>query len=693
MTSAIPAPPTATQRGIAPLQRWVTAAGIGLIVLIVAADSYEAWQDYRRVVAENEHVMTALSRALTEQTARLVQEVDVVLTDYAAWRTSADGLQADRDSLVSRLKVRIGSLPFVSSAALTGADGIIRASTLESDAGSSLAGHPVYSVPALGAGTDLYIDQPGRQRTQGQTFAISRRIDAADGGFAGVLIARVAFDYLESFYAGVNATADTAIRLSRSDGVTLVEYPPANDDNDDPRSGELRQVRIASKVVGYPIVVTVSRSWSSVLRPWIKEERSSAGRTLALAVLAGVLLLALRSALSRQQQMNQQRHRLEHELASVQRVEALGLLAASVTHDFNNVLTAIIGYAELMKDAADSEPALADNLDRLLAATERARLLVRRVLTFDPRRSVSYQPTEVEAIVMEVVQDIRATLPAAIVVQLRGLDGSTTISGDAIEIYQVIMNLCTNAIHAMPSGGELRLRLETLEVVERRVLALGQLQPGSWVHLAVEDTGVGLADEQTASVFEPFYTTRQSAHGTGIGLTVVRNIILRMKGALDVDSQLGSGTCMNVYWPATAATPAVPERSRSQRAGAGETIMVVDDEKELVALTEELLASLSYEPVGFSDARMALEAFRNDPTRFDAILTDERMQTLRGLEFARQIHEMEPTLPIILMTGHRDAELDAHARNSGISAILDKPLRVLVLGEVLARQLDVARRS
>jgi signal transduction histidine kinase/CheY-like chemotaxis protein len=683
-------PRAAAQRGIASLRSWVTAAGITLIVLIVAADSYEGWQDYRRVVSDNEHIMAALSHALTEQTARLVQEIDVVLIDYAAWRFSADGQAADQALLVSRLNGRIVSLPFVSSAALVGADGDVVASTREDDAGMHLETQDVFAVPARTPGEGLYIDRPAKPRGDGsETFAISRRMTAPDGRFAGVLVARVAFGYLEGFYAGVNVTPDTSIRLARADDVTLVQYPPAGDRIS--LAGESRQIRITQSVGGYPIRVTVSRSWAGVLQPWIAEERSSAARTLALATLAGVLLLALRWALNHQHQMNQERHRLEQELAAVQRVEALGLLAASVTHDFNNVLTAIVGYAELMRDTVESEPVLSGNLDRLLAATERARLLVRRVLTFDPRRSVSYEPTEVEGIVMEVVQHVRATLPNNIDVKVFGLGGSTSVAGEATEIYQIILNLCTNAIHAMPSGGVLEMRLDVLDVHEHKSLALGQLSPGPWVHLAVIDSGVGLAAEQTGSIFEPFYTTRQSTHGTGIGLTVVRNIILRMKGALDVDSRLGSGTRMNVYWPMTPASLVVPDSDGPESAGAGETVLVVDDERELVALTEELLASLSYEPVGFSDARAALEAFRNDPGRFDAILTDERMLPVRGLDFARLIHESKPHLPIILMTGHRDAELDARAMKAGISEILDKPLRVHVLREALARQLSRTR--
>jgi signal transduction histidine kinase/ActR/RegA family two-component response regulator len=436
----------------------------------------------------------------------------------------------------------------------------------------------------------------------------------------------------------------------------------------------------------------VSRSLSSILQPWIQEERSSAARTLTLAVFAAILLIALRAALQRQIVMDQERYRLEQELAGIQRVEALGFLAASVAHDFNNVLTAIIGYAELMRDMVEAEPPLLSNLDRLLAATERARLLVRRVLTFDPRRSVAYLPTRIENIVVEVIQQVQATLPASIELDSHGLSGLTTILGDATEIYQVVMNLCSNATQAMPAGGRISVRLETRDIAEPKRLALGHLNAGRWVCLSIADSGIGLADEQIMSIFEPFYTTRQPTQGTGIGLTVVRNIILRMHGALHVDSQLGKGTRMEVFWPAVESVVAAPRPMRTDDTGAGETIMVVDDERELVTLSEELLASLSYEPVGFSDARLALEAIRSDPRRFDAILTDERMLPLRGLDFAKLVHESAPTLPIILMTGHRDAETDVRSKEAGIAEILDKPLRVQTLREALARQLRANRR-
>jgi signal transduction histidine kinase/ActR/RegA family two-component response regulator len=407
---------------------------------------------------------------------------------------------------------------------------------------------------------------------------------------------------------------------------------------------------------------------------------------LSLAALAAILLVVLRSALDRQEKADREKRRLEQELAAVQRVEALGLLAASVTHDFNNVLTAIVGYAELTRETLGSDSPSTANIDRLLAAGERARLLVRRVLTFDPRRSLSYKPTRLEPIVIEAAQQLQATLPSNIDLQISGLEPSIAVQGDSMEIYQVLMNLLSNAVHAMASGGALRIRCELLDINQTRNLALGRLRPGRWLCLSVIDTGIGLAEAQIKSIFEPFYTTRPPALGTGIGLTVVRNIILRMNGALDVSSQMGAGTRMAVYWPCIdTPTAAAPKRAADD--GTGETILVIDDEKELVGLTEELLASMSYEPVGFSDARAALEAFRHDPKRFDAILTDERMLPMRGLDLAQQIRETDAYIPIILMTGHRDAQLDARAAALGVTEILDKPLRFKTLREALARQL------
>jgi signal transduction histidine kinase/CheY-like chemotaxis protein len=672
------------------LRRRVTVAGIALIVLIVAADSYEAWQDYVRVITDNAHTQTALSRAVAEQTARMVQELDIALSSNPGWPVNA-GDQTDKPRM-QQLLGRIMRLPFVHSAAIAGKDGQVLAHTGSETAPASLQTADVFTVPQASRDKTLYID---RLRTSDgdrqKSFALSQRIELSSGAFAGVVIAEVSFDYLADLYSRIASTPDTSIVLMRSDGGVLSRNPqPRAAAN----SGKTPSGRVLTEqpVEGYPLKVVVSRWQSDVLKPWIQEERSSAARTLSLAALAAILLAVLRSALDRQEKADRERLRLEQELAAVQRVEALGLLAASVTHDFNNVLTAIIGYAELTRETLGGDSPSAPNLDRLLAAGERARLLVRRVLTFDPRRSLSYKATRLEPIVMEAAQQVQATLPQNIELRISGLEPTTSVLGDNMEIHQVLMNLLTNAMHAMPAGGVLQIRCESMDIHETRNMALGRVRPGHWLCLSVIDNGVGLADAQIMSIFEPFYTTRPPTLGTGIGLTVVRNIILRMNGALDVSSQLGAGTRMAVFWPSIEIPLPDSDPTRTADDGTGETIMVIDDEKELVGLTEELLASMSYEPVGFSDGRSALDAFRSDPQRFDVILTDERMQPMRGLDFAQQIRELDAGIPIILMTGHRNAELDARAAALGIAEIIDKPLRVQTLREALARRLGRAEQ-
>ncbi len=677
--------------GTLPLRRWVTIAGIALIALIITTDGYEAWKDYRTSLATDEHIQQALSRALAEQTARMIQEVDVQLSDFAVWAASGEGRAADEQWVRERLQSRFTRLPFVYSASIAGADGHILASTQsEPIANRTLAKWESYTVPKQSKANTLYIGRLFAGRRDGlRTFALSRRIDDSHGDFAGVVAARIAFDYLAAFYAGINLTPDTSIRLARTDGVVLAQYPK----DIEPITGTAASVRPsgASELIlarhpveGYPITVEVARASSSVIEPWRHQQLGSAARTAVLAILAGLLLVSLRAALLRFELTQQERRRLERELASAQRADALGFLAASIAHDFNNVLTAIVGYAELVRKSTRESPASV-TVDRLLAATERARLLVRRILTFNPHRSVSDQPVSVDALVDEVAQQIRATLAESIEFKVIGANEPAIVIGDNTEVHQVIMNLCSNAVKAMPSGGALEIRLQSVEIDEARDLTLGRLKPGPWICLSVADTGAGLAPQQITTVFEPFFTTRQPGHGSGIGLTVVRNIVLRMNGALQVDSRPGAGTTMSVYWPRAVAPAA--EFPQAALPGSGEAVMVVDDEPELVSVGEEVLASLGFEPIGFVDARVALQAFRDDPRRFDAVLTDERMAALRGIDLAREIHAINPQIPILLMTGHRDREIESLAKGAGIVEILDKPIRAETLRAALRRRL------
>jgi len=625
----------------------------------------------------------------------MVQEIDVVLADQAA---APDRLRAD-----------VTRFPFVHSMELFDRNGHMLASTSPT-AHTEVDYHErlFFSTLQSAAPGTLYIGKPAGQDYR--TFALGRAIRWRDGAFAGVVLARVAFEYLTDFYSTIRV--DSSIRLLRDDGVVLARYPKSDSaTNDeaissslaakmrgsefvqrDPRSSAHPQLRVLRRVQGYPLIVELAQPMSSVLSPWRHQEVSSGARTLTLAGLAGALLIVLRSVLRRRDRLEEERRRLERGLRDSQKAEAVGFLAASMAHDFNNVLGAIVGYAEIARTQVEPDARVTTTIDGLLAASERARQLVRRVLTFDPHRSVRHGAIAVEPIANEALALLGTGLPPAIKITPPAPGTAGLIKGDATEVHQVIMNLCTNAVRAMPRGGELTVRVETAQVDQPRDLTLGRVQPGCWLHLSIRDTGIGLAPENLHSIFDPFYTSRAvGEEGSGIGLTVVRNIVSSMGGAIEVQSAPGAGTTMSVYWPLLQPpAPCANAQPATQQTGAGQAILIVDDEPELVRLAEEIVASLGYEAIGFSDPTTAIESFRRAPARFDAVITDERMPVLHGTTLAGMIHELRADIPILLVTGHRERQTDARALRAGIIEILDKPLRAGALRAALGRAFAAA---
>jgi signal transduction histidine kinase/CheY-like chemotaxis protein len=685
-----------------PLQRWVTGAGVLLIVLMVGADSYEAWLDYHNAIRSSEDTQMAIARATAEQTARMVQEIDVALADQAQRWGVVDVTPEARASAQAQLPADVIRFPFVHSMEIFDRDGRLLATTApDINAAVDYRQRLFFSTLEQAAPGTLYIGESAGQDYR--TFALGRAIRDRHGAFAGVVLARIAFEYLTDFYSTISV--ESSVRLVREDGVVLARYPvrpPASGEDvgsaviegmtgaelvhRDPQSNDRARLRVLRRVQGYPLIVELAQPMSSIIGPWERQEISSGARTLTLAGLAGALLIVLRSVLRRRDRLEEERQRLERGLRDSQKAEAVGFLAASMAHDFNNVLGAIVGYAEVARTQVGDDARVVQALDGLLSASERARQLVRRVLTFDPHRCVLHAPLAIEPIVTEALALLRTGLPSSITVRPPALGSVGQINGDATEVHQVVMNLCTNAVRAMPAGGILEVRVETVRVDAPRDVSLGQLQPGRWLRLSIIDTGIGLASEQLHSIFDPFYTTRTSGDGTGIGLTVVRNIVSSMGGAIEVESRPRSGTTMNVYWPLLDPEPTGESAEpATQTNGEGQAILIVDDEPELVRLAEEIVASLGYEAIGFSDATAAIESFRRAPARFDAVLTDERMPLLYGTTLAGMIHELRADIPILLVTGHRERQTDVRARRAGIMEILDKPLRVGDLREALGR--------
>jgi PAS domain S-box-containing protein len=389
-----------------------------------------------------------------------------------------------------------------------------------------------------------------------------------------------------------------------------------------------------------------------------------------------------------QRQAQADKEQLEGQLRQSQKMEAIGTMAGGIAHDFNNILGAILGYGELaQQNSAEGSP-LRRYLDNVMHAAERAKLLVEGILGFSRSGLGERAPVNIRSVVSETLELLEASLPAGIRLESRIDAGDAAVMGDATYLHQVAMNLCTNAIQAMEHGGLLSVILECVEVSESRTLSRGSLAPGPYVRLIVSDTGVGIPPAVLERMFDPFFTTKSVGEGTGLGLSLVHGIITDLAGAIDVATEAGRGTRFEIWLPVAGeiSTPAVDEDRKLPR-GKGEAVMIVDDERALVALAEEITAGLGYEPVGFDSSSAALRAFQAAPQRFDAILTDESMPDLPGTELAREIRRIRPTVPIIVMSGYGGSQLANRAAEIGVNAVLRKPLHRRDLAESLARVL------
>ena len=389
-----------------------------------------------------------------------------------------------------------------------------------------------------------------------------------------------------------------------------------------------------------------------------------------------------------QKQAQSDRDHLEAQLRQSQKMEAMGTLAGGIAHDFNNILGAILGYGELAQQESKPGTPLRRYVDNVMHAAERAKALVDRILGFSRSGLGERAYVHIQSVIEETLELIAASLPANIRLEKSLLAGNAALIGDSTQLHQVAMNLCTNAVHAMEQGGILSVSLERVDLTEAQLVSRGNLSPGPYIRLVIKDTGVGIEPDVLERIFDPFFTTRGVGKGTGLGLSLVHGIVTDLGGAIDVDSVIGKGTTFEIWLPVTndVGKPAV-EAARELPRGRGETVMIVDDEPTLVALAEEMLAGLGYEPVGFESSVMALQAFRAKPERFDAVLTDEAMPDLVGTELAAELRLLRSDVPIILMSGHGGASLAHRAQAIGVKEVLHKPLQRVDLAESLARAL------
>jgi signal transduction histidine kinase/CheY-like chemotaxis protein len=382
------------------------------------------------------------------------------------------------------------------------------------------------------------------------------------------------------------------------------------------------------------------------------------------------------------------REEMQRQLQQAAKMEAIGRLAGGIAHDFNNILGAILGYGELVQNNLAEGGAVRHQIDQVMHAGVRGKALVDRILAFS-RSGVSERvPVYLQSIVEETLELLAASLPAGVRLERRLDSANAAVVGDATQLHQVVMNLCTNAVHAMGRDGLLTVVLECEAVSDRRLVSHGELGTGRHVRLSVSDSGSGIPPAVLERMFDPFFTTKRVGDGTGLGLALVHGIVADFGGVIDVTTQMGVGTTFTIWLPTAGQMPRVlPEHAGELPRGNGETVMIVDDERALVALAEETLAELGYEPVGFDSSVAALQAFRAEPQRFDLVLTDETMPDLTGTELARQLRQLRPEISIILASGYSDTQLNERAQAAGVINVLRKPLVRRDIAESVAHAL------
>jgi signal transduction histidine kinase/ActR/RegA family two-component response regulator len=382
------------------------------------------------------------------------------------------------------------------------------------------------------------------------------------------------------------------------------------------------------------------------------------------------------------------RRQLEAELRKSQKMQAVGTLAGGIAHDFNNVLMGILGNAELAQFELTPENPVSENVADILSAARRGRDLVQQIMAFSRRGEMVRTSVRLAPILEEAVKLMRPGVPSPIDIRTRLLADSPTILGNPTQIHQVIMNLGTNAAHAIGrQAGAIDVTEEIVELSEPQAAELTTLRAGRYVCLTVADTGCGMDAETIQRIFDPFFTTKSPGEGTGLGLAVVYGIVEAHGGAISVKSQPGKGAQFRVYFPladppAAAAAPA-PKTDAPLKRGQGERLLVVDDDPVVLRFAQRALTRLGYEPILFSDPRDALAAFQGAPEHFAGAITDMAMPGMKGTELAAKLLAIRGDLPIVMASGFGGDLDDDTIRELGIRLRISKPFEVETLASVL----------
>lgn len=378
---------------------------------------------------------------------------------------------------------------------------------------------------------------------------------------------------------------------------------------------------------------------------------------------------------------------LEYQLKQSQRREAIGALAGGIAHDFNNILASIVGFTQLAK-MNTINGAGHKELDQVLKAADRATNLVKQILTYSRQGEQKLRPTYIHSIIKEALKLLRSTIPSTIEFR-ENISECRAVLADATQMHQVIINLCTNAYHAMEiEGGILEIALHEIHVEEMDTSLNADLRPGLYAILSISDTGIGIEPANLERIFDPYFTTKESGKGTGLGLSLVHGIVKNHNGAVRVKSTIGKGTTFSVYLPVIQEKEETIPPVKEPLPTGDECILFIDDEEPIVQVNRELLERLGYRVTGRTSSLEALELIKANPDRFDLIISDTTMPQMPGDKLASEILKIRPDIPIVLCTGYSERISAEKASRLGVKYFIFKPALINEIAHTIRKALD-----
>jgi signal transduction histidine kinase/ActR/RegA family two-component response regulator len=384
-----------------------------------------------------------------------------------------------------------------------------------------------------------------------------------------------------------------------------------------------------------------------------------------------------------------ERKKLEIQLQQVQKIESIGTLAGGIAHDFNNILGIIVGNTELaMDDVPEWNPAR-NNLEEIRTASIRARDVVKQILAFSRQSAEEVKPVRMSPIIKESLKLMRSSIPKTIEIHQDISTNSDTVRADPTRLNQILINLCTNATHAMrDKGGVLEVGMENVEFDEDTAAHFHDLLPGEYVKLTVSDTGHGMEPKVLKRIFDPYFTTKKVEEGSGMGLSVFHGIVKAYGGTILVESKLGVGTTIQIFFPYTESNSQLEIEIPVEIPRGRERILFVDDEKAMVNAIQSMMERLGYEVTARTSSIEALAAFRANPERFNLVITDFAMPNMTGMELARELLKLRSDIPIILCTGYSDQINEEKAKGNGICELVMKPVALSEIANTIRNVLD-----